>query len=316
MRSALVAALAIAIAAPRVAPAQPAAGPAPAPAPPASGPAAPRPSVLALAPLTSLGSVDTSAEARKVEAAIAQELAAFGRAGVISAAQVVDLTKKAKKVHLRACDGEAACLTELGRLVGASGVVFGELGGLGDVQVLSLGVVDVATGKELRRVQVSLAQADQGGVPGAVVRLFAPDRFVGQLLVRTPVEGATIYIDGKRIARSPSPPIRMGVGAHALRVTHPEHRDFVRFVDIAFGTEVAIDVPLEKFASIESSVESTARPTPTGPIRYVDGPPVWYRRWWAVAGFAAIALGGAIAIGASIDQTPDHDGKGTVEPRP
>lgn len=303
------ASIAIALAAALIA--APAAAPALAqPAPPAPAPT----STLALAPLTSLGSEDTSAEARKVEAAIVKELSSFGRAGVIGAPQVVEATKKAKKPHLRACDGAPACLAELGALVGATGVVFGELGGLGDVQVLSLGVVDVATGKELRRVQVSLAQADQGGVPGAVVRLFAPDRFVGQLVVRTPVPGATIYIDGKRLARSPAPPIRMGVGAHALRVTHPEHRDFVRFVDIAFGSEVVIDVALEKFASIESSVESTAAPVPTGPIRYVDGPPRWYRRWWAVAGFTAVVLGSAIAIGAAIDQTPDHDGKGTVLP--
>lgn len=270
--------------------------------------------VIAIAPLTSLGSEDTSAEAHKVEAAIAAELSAQGGARVIAAPDVIEATKKAKKPALRACDGSAPCLTELGALVGASSVVFGELGGFGDVQVLSLGLVEVATGKELRKVRVSLAQADQGGVPGAVVRLLAPDRFVGQLVVVTPVVGASIYIDGKRLAKSPAPPLRMAVGAHALRITHPEYRDFVRFVDIGFATDTRIEVPLEKFASIESSVESTLAPTPTGPVKYVDGPPRWYRRWWVVAGVSALALGGALVIGASLDHSIDADGHGTVEP--
>lgn len=280
--------------------------------------AQPRPAapVIAIAPLTSLGSEDTSAEARKVEASVARELAAQGTSQVIASTDVVAATKKAKKPQLRACDGSAACLAELGALVGAGGVVFGELGGLGDVQVLSLGIVDVASGKELRRIRVSLADPAQGGVAGAVVRLVAPDRFVGQLVIETPVAGASIYIDGKRLAKSPSPPIRMGVGAHALRVTHPEYRDFVRFVDIGFGADTKIEVPLEKFASIESSVESTAKPVASGPIRYVDGPPRWYRRWWVVAGVTAIVLGGAIAVGSQFDHTIDADGHGTVTPPP
>lgn len=282
--------------------------PVPRPAPPAPA------RIIAVAPLTALGTEDTSTTARAVEAAIATALATEGGGRVITGPEVVDATKRAKKPQLRACDGGATCLAELGGLVGAHGVVFGELGGLGDVQVLSLGLVDVPTGKEVRRVQVSLAQPEQGGVPGAVVRLMAPERYVGQLVVTTAVAGASIYIDGKRVAKSPSPPIRMAVGAHALRVTHPEHRDYVRFVDIAFGTDLKIDLQLEKFASIESSVESTARPTPTGPVRYVDAAPRWYRQWWAVAGVAAIALGGAMIIGGTIDHAIDHNGKGTVEP--
>jgi len=272
------------------------------------------PTVIALAPLTSLGSEDTSAEARKVEAAIAKELLARGGARVVTATDVIDATKRAKKPALRACDGGAPCLAELGVLVGAGGVVFGELGGFGDVQVLSLGIVDVATGKELRRVRVSLAEPAQGGVPGAVVRLLAPDRFVGQLVLTTPVVGASIYVDGKRLAKSPAPPIRIAVGAHALRVTHPEYRDFVRFVDIGFGADTTIEVPLAKFASIESSVESTAVPVTVGAVTYLETRPRWYRRWWAVAGVTAIALGGAIAIGASLDHPNDANGRGTVGP--
>ena len=277
-------------------------------------PAAP-PTTIAVAPMTMLGAEDTSATARTFEAAIAKEIVAIGAATkVVTAAEVVAATKKAKKPALRACDGDVACLSELGGLLGVSVVVFGEVGGLGDVQVLALGAIDVAAKKERRRVRVALGARDEGGVPGAVTRLLDPDKFVGQLQLKVSVDGASIYVDGKRLGKSPTPVVRLTVGAHALRVTHPEHRDYVRFVDIGFGIATPVDVQLEKFAAVESSVESTAKPQPGGPITYVDRPPVWYRRWWAVAGFAAVAVGGAVAVGAAIDHALDVDDQGTVGP--
>lgn len=281
------------------------------PAPP--GPTGPK--VIAVAPLTMLGAEDTSATARSFEGKVAVELSKVtAGAKIISAAEVIEATKRAKKPALRVCDGEAACLKELGALVGAELVVFGEVGGLGDVQVLSLGSLDVAAGKEQRRVRVSLAQPEEGGVAGAVTRLLDPDRFVGQLTLAVSVDGASIYVDGKRLGRSPIPMVRLPVGAHALRVTHPEHRDYVRFVDIGFGASTPVEIKLEKFDAVESSVESTARPGATGPIKYVDSPPRWYRRWWAVAGLAVVAVGAGVAIGAAIDYNLDADGEGTVSP--
>jgi PEGA domain len=270
--------------------------------------------IVALAPMNTLGAEDTSATAHQFEAAIEKELAGLGTIKLISTHDVVEATKKAKKPALRACDGNAACLTELGGLVGANLVVFGEVGGLGDVQFLSLGSIDVATGKEQRRVRGSLALSEDGGVAGTVTRLMAPDKFAGQLGLTVSVAGASIYVDGKRIGKSPMTSARLLVGTHALRITHPEHRDYVRFVDIGYGATTAVDVKLEQFASIESSVESTATPIAPGAINYVDGPPRWYRRWWAIAGFAAVAVGGAIVVGAAIDQSIDADGHGTVTP--
>jgi hypothetical protein len=193
-------------------------------------------------------------------------------------------------------------------------VVFGEVGGLGDVQVLALGAIDVAAKAERRRVRVSMAQPEEGGVAGAVTRLLDPERFVGQLALTVSVDGASIYIDGKRHGKSPTPVVRLSVGPHALRVTHPEHRDYVRFIDIGFGQRTPVDVKLEKFAAVESAVSSTATPTPTGPIRYVDRPARWYRQWWAVAGVTVLAVGAGVAIGAAIDYQLDADREGQVDP--
>ncbi len=273
-----------------------------------------KPTMIAIAPLSTLGSVDTAASSRKLETELATELGAIGGAKIVPAADVLAAIKKAKKPILRACDGEPSCLAELGSLVGASHVVAGEVGGLGEVQVVYLELVDVGARRSLRTTQVSLGDPEQGGVRGGAVRLLAPERYVGRLAIATPVTGAVIYVDGKRVGRSPAPPAPLPVGAHALRVTHPEHRDFVRFVDITFDRETRVDVALLPYASIERQVASSGSPAPARNVRYVDAPPAWYRQWWAVAGFGAVVLTGAIVIGAATAGGVDADATGTVKP--
>ncbi len=282
----------------------------------ATATAAPKVTTIAIAPLSTLGSEDTSAAARKLEAELSRELAAASGAKMVSSADVIDAIKKAKKPLLRACDGDAACLAEAGRLVNASHVVFGEVGGLGDVQVVYLILVDTSTGKEVRRTQVSMAAAaaEQGGVKGGAVRLLDPEKFTGRLAVTTPVKDAVIYVDGRRIGKTPAPPVPLPVGSHALRVTHPEHRDYVRFVEIGFDRELPVAVELVPFASIETELGATGPGEPRPDVRYVDRPTRWYRQWWAIAGFGAVALTGAVIIGVATADGVPFDASGTVRP--
>ncbi len=283
-------------------------------APAAAPPPATRPTLIALAPLSTLGAEDTSAAAKKLEAELARELGTAAATKIVSGAEVVDAIKKAKKPILRACDGDPGCLTELGKLVSASHVVFGEVGGLGDVQVIYLVLVEVASGKEVRRAQAAMAVADQGGIKGGAIRLIDPDRFTGRLVVTTPVSGAVIYVDGRRIGKSPAPPVPLPVGSRALRVTHPEHRDFVRFVEISFDQDTPIAVELTRYASIETELGATDPGAPIRKLTYVDVPPRWYRTWWAIAGFSAVALTGALVVGVATADGVGFDASGTVRP--
>lgn len=271
---------------------------------------------IAIAPLSTLGSEDTSASAKKLEAELSRELAAASGAQLIGSADVVAAIKKAKKPLLRACDGNAACLADAGKLVNASHVVFGEVGGLGDVQVVYLLLVDTSTGKEVRRAQVSLAAAaaEQGGLKGGAVRLLDPDKFTGRLAVTTPVKDAVIYVDGRRVGKTPAAPVPLAVGSHALRVTHPEHRDYVRFVEIGFDRELPVAVELVPFASIETELGTSGPGAPKSSVTYVDVQPAWYRRWWAIAGFGAAALTGAIIVGVATADGVPFDASGTVRP--
>ena len=285
-------------------PARPAAAPAQALAPG---------SKVALVPLASLGGELRAPEAPAVEAALAAEL---GKAGmtVIGPTQVTAKLKAARQPALRACDGDDACLKDVGALVGASAVVAGEVGGLGDVQLVYLELVDVATGKELRRTQAPIG-GGATALRAAVMRLVDPARHVGTLKVTTAVDGAVIFVDGRRVGRTPLAPMTLPVGAHALRVTHPETRDFVRFVDVEFEQTTAIDAELARYEAIDTAVSATGAPAGSPAARRgAPRSPAWYRRWWAVAGFSAVVLGGAIVAGTALADDVPADASGTIGP--
>ena len=282
------------------------------PAAPAPAPALRSGATVALVSLAALGGDARAPVIGTLEGALA---AALGKAGltVIAPAQVNARIKAARQPALRACDGDDTCLAEIGTLVGASAVVAGEVGGLGDVQVVYLELVDVATGKELRRTQAPLA-AGPAELRAAVFRLIDPARHVGSLAVASAIDGAVVYVDGRRLGRTPLPALSLPVGAHALRVTHPDARDFVRFVDVDFERTTAIDAELVRYAAVDSSMSATGAGLTAPAVRGPARDPAWYRRWWAVAGFSAIVLGGAIVAGTALAEDVEADGSGTVKP--
>jgi hypothetical protein len=274
---------------------------------------------VAVAPLATLGVEATSAETKQVQKQLEAGLAAVPEVEVIASTSVSKEIKKSKKAALKACDGDGACLAEVGGLVAASHVVYAELGGLGDVQVVYLKVVDVGTGKELRSTTLQLGGATDSAIAarGAAFRLLDPDRYVGRVGLDVDVAGAQVYVDGKRVGVSPLAMAPLPVGTHALRVTHPEYRDFVRFVDVEFDTETKVPVGLHQFPVVDTDMQHDGSEKPTPGVNLIDGgtrPKPWYRKWWAVAGFVAVLLAGtAIVVGVTAGGF-DFDGERTVEP--
>jgi hypothetical protein len=238
--------------------------------------------IVALAPLSTLGAEDTSAATRKLAAQIEQALASVPGTKVLGAAAVSDAIARAKKPQLRACEGDTACVVELGRLVGAQIVVTGEVGGLGDSRVVYLGAVDVTTGKDLRATTLALGANDDPA--GAAVRLLDPDRYRGTIHFAIDAKGATVFVNGTKVTPSATGDVVLPVGTQAIRVTHPEYHDFVRFVEVPYGRTVELPVGLQQYPIVEKSV----RGLPIGGARVEEAEvPVW-RRWY-VAGPAAIA---------------------------
>ncbi|MEO6777774.1 MAG: PEGA domain-containing protein [Kofleriaceae bacterium] len=264
--------------------------------------------VVAVAPLSTLGAEDRSATTKKILGQIEQAVASLGDK-VISAAQVTAAINKAKRPQLKACEGDEACLGELGKLVGATVVISGEVGGLGDSKVIYLGATDVASSKEMRSTTLTLtakegASTDNGGAQGAAIRLLEPDKYRGTLHFTVDASGATIFINGTKVTPDPKGNIALPVGTQAVRVTHPQYHDFIKFIDVAYGKTTEVPVPLQQYPIVEHDVR--AKPTSLDKIVYVE-PPLW-RRWY-IAGPAIVvlAVGVGILAGVAVHDYPRYD---------
>jgi hypothetical protein len=242
---------------------------------------------VAIAPLSTLGAEDTSASVKKLTAQIEAAVASLAGTKVVPAAQVAEAVRRAKRPQLKACEGEAACLAELGKLVGAQIVIAGEIGGLGEAKVVYLGATDVGASKELRSTTLAVGATgqDEGGAQAAVVRLLDPDRYRGALRFAIDVTGATVYVNGSKAALSPKGELSLPVGTQAVRVTHPEYHDFVRFIDVTYGKTTEVAVTMQQYPIVRRDLQG--KPIQRDGVVYVE-PPLW-RRWYVV-GPAAVGL--------------------------
>jgi PEGA domain len=265
----------------------------------ASGAAAQR--VIALAPLATMGSEDTSAAAQATAAQLERAIAALPATKVLSPVQLSAAVKRAKRPGLATCDGELGCVAELGLLAGAAVVVTGQSGGLGEARVIYLRAVDTTSRKELGSTTWTAGPGDSAAA--AVARLLNPAGYTGKLALASAVKDATVYVNGRKLGASSVAAFSLPVGTHALRVTHPEYRDFVRFVDVAYDTTTPVEVVLQPLSIVQRDlVARGGGPSTTGPA---SSP--WYREWWAVAGGAtALAvIAGVIAYSATDGFSPD-----------
>ena len=261
--------------------------------------------VVAVAPLSTLGAEDTSAGTKQITSAIESAVGAVPGTRVVTAAQVAAAIKRARKPQLRTCEGETGCLAEVGKLVNANVVIAGEVGGLAQSRVVYLGATDVASGKELRSttLAVGLKNDPAGGASGAVVRLLDPGRYRGTIKLAIDVRGATIYVNGSKVNPNARSELSLPVGTHAVRVTHPEYRDFVRFVEVPYAKTAEIAVGMQQFPVVQRDVLGKPRNSDT--IEYLE-PPLW-RRWYVVGPAAVgVAIITGIIVGVLVHDLPSE----------
>jgi hypothetical protein len=211
----------------------------------------------------------------------------------------------AADAQLRGCSGETECLTAIGKKLGVAFMVTGTVAALGDSYVVNLKLVDVATGKEVRRVEEPLSgEPDEliEAVRVAAYRLFAPDKLKGAIAVLADVAGAQVYLDGKLIGKTPIAQAvpNLPVGKHSLRITASGYSDLLQEVEIRFQKTTQVVVNLKRAKAAEP-----VGPPGSGPAH--DAPVPWYASTWGYVGVgvAAVALGVLIGFALSDDEVVD-----------
>lgn len=264
---------------------------------------------VVLVPLSALGSEASARTIRSLTGSLATEIRRLKRIKLLPRKQVEGAMKKAGRTDLTSCDGSEKCLVELGAITGADYVVFGEVGGLGDAQVVYLKLIGVKAKKDIRSTTLEFEgkAIESRSVGAAATRLLAPNLFTGNLAVTVDVPGASIYVDGDKVAESPTKAIPLSVGSHALRITHPEFRDFVRFVEIEFKKSLVVKANLQQFPVIASQIRknpSEDRSALVGGQTVKQEPTPWYREWYTVTGIGVTAF---VLSAVVFSQLPDVD---------
>jgi len=176
------------------------------------------------------------------------------------------------------CGGDAVCVADVGLKLGVDEVVLVGLSQLGDL-IVAMQRIRVEDGQVEGRIAESVAaghEPNRAALLDYLRRLMPPEDFLryGTIRVRTPVEGATVMVDGKRVGLTPLGDLRvLAPKKVALRV---EKSGLVAF---QARLEVLPDAIAEVAPELPPEGERAA----------------WYKRWWVWAIVGAAAAGGATA---------------------
>ncbi len=255
---------------------------------------------------------------------ISRQVARIGGVRVLDLSQVTSGVSKKRLLPLLLCGAAPDCAKRYGTMLGARFVITGDVAPVGRSQALSLKVVDVSSGRVSRRISGVLPRQvkdDEPALRALLIRLLAPNRYQGRLALSVDLAGAMVLVDGSLVAKTPTKPISLRAGAHAIRVTHPAYHDFVRFVRIPFDKTVRVAVNLKAYPMLKATVGSKQKV-----ITIVKGkktqvlyrPLPWYRRWYvvtAVAVGAALLVGGITAAAVALSNNPGlgEDGRTSVQ---
>ena len=197
----------------------------------------------------------------------------------------------------RNCSGDDRCVAEIGKKVGVDVMVTGSVAALGDSYILNIKAVDVASGKQIRRIATDPLRGSPDELIDAIrvaaYRLLAPDQLHGSLIVLTDLVGAKVTLDAKPVGKTPLPGAltKLPIGPHRLRV---QAKGYVPFDD-------QVEVRFQK--STRVVVRMVTRDAPTGPagpignrIVKTGGRRHWYTSPWmyVAVGAAAIVVGGVV----------------------
>lgn len=174
------------------------------------------------------------------------------------------------------CGGEAECIAQIGKKVGAAEVILVGVSELGDV-ILTMQRIDVSAKRVETRVADSLAASatpSEDQLDGYLARLLAPGDFVryGVIDIVANLAGANVTVGDEKRGVTPIQPLKLHAPAtYKIRI---EKDGFVPFT-----TKVAL--PPDGEIKVEADL---ARKGAGG---------AWYGHWYVLAGVGLIVAGAA-----------------------
>lgn len=177
------------------------------------------------------------------------------------------------------CEGDAPCIADIGKKVGAAEVVLVGVSELGDV-ILTIQRIDVGKRAVATRIADSFAA---GGVPsedqvnGYLARLLAPGDFkrYGVIDIVANLAGAAVTVGGQSRGLTPIEPLKLPAPAnYVIKVVKEGFVPFTTRVQLPPDGEIKVEAVLSKKAA-ESS---------------------WYTRWYVLAGAGVLVAGAAGGI--------------------
>jgi PEGA domain len=207
---------------------------------------------------------------------------------------------KKSSAEARFAEDPTARALALGQEVKAPLAIAVDAAALGEGAVLYLQGVDVTKGTAIASTAYSVGAGapNPDEVGGALLRVLQPDRYRGVLIVNVDVHGAQVLVDGQG---QKGGPLTLSCGTHSLRVTHPNYREFLKFVTIDYGRPNRVDVALSKYPIEEAELRERERARRG--LSGATGPLPWYQRWWVVGAAAVILLGAATGVAWGVTHT-------------
>ena len=195
--------------------------------------------------------------------------------------------------RLRRCEGQDRCLRAIGRRHHLRWMMVGTVASLADNYLINVKLMDLKSRDKPKRISVTIS-----GDPDVLIdeisilayRMLAPGDLSGTLRIVTNLPGAEVYIDGKKVGRTPLKPLTLREGTYELRITSPGYVEFRRKVSVRFRKATLVEVKMDRLPKPEPRpVAKTPVPTPLPRPKPVRKRPFYEKPWFV--GAAAVLVG-------------------------
>jgi hypothetical protein len=232
---------------------------------------------VALLPLA--GGERANEDVLRLEGALRASIEATTGRPIESLASTRELIESAKNLGVDCGSSDLECLLKLAILVEIDTLLVPSISLREDAFKLDLVLIDPASKSVKRAVQRTISPRSESfgrDVEGVAVELLAPERFVGALLVKAPVLGAEVKVNGQVVGYTPLDAIEgLAVGPHLVVVSAAGASPWAQLVDVRYrGT-----------LELEATLEGAFGPALLGS-----------RTVWFSSGLSLLALGGSVAL--------------------